>query len=148
MVLGPIARIISRSDWSKPRIIAVMPTIDVMPMTTPRTVSPERILFVRTVSKAIVTTSQNRAARRAMAIEAPAATARSGRRRPISFAPQRFDGIEAGGQHRRIQAEEEADERRDADAERDRPRLDGRGNRREGRDREGDTRAENRADDA
>ena len=35
----------SRSDWSKPRIIAVMPTIDVMPMTTPSTVSPERILL-------------------------------------------------------------------------------------------------------
>ena len=38
-------------------MIAVMPTIDVMPMTTPRTVSPERILFVRTVSNAIEMTS-------------------------------------------------------------------------------------------
>ena len=43
----------SRSDWSKPRIIAVMPTIEVMPMTTPSTVSAERILLVRTVSNAI-----------------------------------------------------------------------------------------------
>ena len=45
MVLGPSARIMSRSDSSKPRIIAVMPTIDVMPMTTPSTVSAERILL-------------------------------------------------------------------------------------------------------
>ena len=45
IVFGPIARIMSRSDWSKPRIIAVMPTIDVMPMTTPSTVSAERILL-------------------------------------------------------------------------------------------------------
>ena len=37
--------------------MAVMPTIDVMPMTTPRTVNPERILLVRTVSNAIETTS-------------------------------------------------------------------------------------------
>ena len=53
MVFGPIARIMSRSDWSKPRISDVMPTIDVMPMTTPSTVSAERILLVRTVSNAI-----------------------------------------------------------------------------------------------
>ena len=52
-MFGPIARIMSRSDWSKPRISAVMPTIDVMPMTTPSTVRPERILLVRTVSNAI-----------------------------------------------------------------------------------------------
>ena len=59
MVFGPIAPIISRSDWSKPRIIDVMPTIDVMPMTTPSTVSAERSLLVRTVSNAIATTSPN-----------------------------------------------------------------------------------------
>ena len=60
IVFGPIAAIISRSDWSKPRIIAVMPTIDVMPMTTPSTVSAERILLPRTVSNAIATTSPSR----------------------------------------------------------------------------------------
>jgi hypothetical protein len=47
-----------RGGLSKPRIIAVMPTIDVMPMTTPSTVSAERILLVRIVSNAIATTSQ------------------------------------------------------------------------------------------
>src|SRR5438034_8237589 len=57
MVLGPICRIKSRIDSSKPRTSAVMPTIDVMPITTPRTVRPERILFVRTVSNAIAITS-------------------------------------------------------------------------------------------
>ena len=40
-----------------------MPTIDVMPMTTPSTVSPERILLVRTVSNAIATTSLTRPSR-------------------------------------------------------------------------------------
>ena len=45
MMSGPIARTESRSDSSKPRIIAVIPTIDVMPMTTPSTVSAERILL-------------------------------------------------------------------------------------------------------
>ena len=34
-----------------------MPTIEVMPMTTPSTVSAERILLPRTVSNAIATTS-------------------------------------------------------------------------------------------
>ena len=43
----------SRSDSSKPRMSDVMPTIEVMPMTTPRIVSAERILFVRSVSSAI-----------------------------------------------------------------------------------------------
>ena len=66
IVLGPIALIMSRSDWSKPRMSAVMPTIDVMPMTTPRTVRPERILFVRTVSNAIEMTSLKSPARMAM----------------------------------------------------------------------------------
>src|SRR5262245_27778768 len=37
-----------------------MPTIDVMPMTTPRTVSAERILLVRSVSQDIVTISRSR----------------------------------------------------------------------------------------
>ena len=60
MVFGPIAAIIARSDWSKPRIIDVMPTIEVIPMTTPRTVSAERSLLPRTVSNAIATTSPSR----------------------------------------------------------------------------------------
>ena len=60
MVFGPIAAIIWRSDWSNPRIIAVMPTIDVIPITTPRTVNAERILLPRTVSNAIATTSPSR----------------------------------------------------------------------------------------
>ena len=59
MMRGPTWAMASRTDWSKPRMSAVMPTIDVMPMTTPRTVRPERSLFVRTVSNAIVTTSQS-----------------------------------------------------------------------------------------
>src|SRR5476649_2004759 len=102
IVLGPIVLIISRSDWSKPRII------DVMPMTTPSTVSTDRILLPRTVSKAITTTSLIR----------PTLIARR------LFLPERFDRIERGGAHRRIQAEDEADKRGDADAERDRPHFD------------------------
>ena len=42
-----------------------MPTIDVMPMTTPSTVSAERILFDRNVSTDIVTISPSRPLRRA-----------------------------------------------------------------------------------
>ena len=41
-----------------------------------------------------------------------------------SFASQRLDRIQPRGADRRIQAEEQSDERRDADAERDRPQLD------------------------
>ena len=59
IVSGPIAvRMLSCSDVSNPRISAVIATIDVMPMTTPSTVRPERILFVRTVSKAMTMTSR------------------------------------------------------------------------------------------
>src|SRR5262249_44449005 len=58
MILGPASAMRSRSDWSKPRIMAVMPTIDVMPITTPSTVSAERILFDQIVSNAITTTSR------------------------------------------------------------------------------------------
>ena len=54
MVLGPSWLIDSRSELSNPRMSDVMPTIDVMPMTTPSTVSAERILFVRSVSIDIV----------------------------------------------------------------------------------------------
>src|SRR6478736_3883004 len=88
-VLGPSARIESRSDSSKPRISAVIPTIEVMPMTTPRTVSAERILLVRSVSIDIDTISPNNP-ERIVAI----------RSRPL-FAPQRFDRIQPGGGHGR-----------------------------------------------
>ena len=54
MVLGPSWLIDSRSELSNPRMSDVMPTIDVIPMTTPSTVSAERILFVRSVSIDIV----------------------------------------------------------------------------------------------
>jgi hypothetical protein len=57
IVLGPSSRMLSRSDSSKPRTSDVMPTMAVMPITTPSTVSPERSLFVRSVSNAIVRTS-------------------------------------------------------------------------------------------
>ena len=62
-VFGPSARIESRSDSSNPRMSDVIPTIDVMPMTTPRTVSAERILLVRSVSNDIDTISRNSPAR-------------------------------------------------------------------------------------
>ena len=57
MVDGPRERIVSRSDSSNPRISEVMPTIEVIPMTTPRMVSPERSLLLRSVSSAIRQTS-------------------------------------------------------------------------------------------
>ena len=60
---GPICRNRSLNDSSKPRISAVMLTIEVMPMTTPRIVSAERILLVRRVSTAIVRISWRRPAR-------------------------------------------------------------------------------------
>ena len=43
IVSGPTAEIVSRRDSSKPRIMDVIPTIDVIPMTTPSTVNPDRI---------------------------------------------------------------------------------------------------------
>ena len=57
IVSGPIARMVSRSDSSKPRTIDVMPTSEAMPMRTPRTVSAERSACVRMVSSAIRTIS-------------------------------------------------------------------------------------------
>ena len=57
IVFGPSWLIESRSELSNPRMSDVMPTIDVMPMTTPSTVSAERILLVRSVSTDIVTIS-------------------------------------------------------------------------------------------
>ena len=58
IVFGPSALIESRSDVSKPRMSEVMPTIDVTPMTTPSTVSAERILLPRSVPSAISAVSQ------------------------------------------------------------------------------------------
>ena len=63
IVFGPIWRNRSLNDSSKPRISAVMLTIEVMPMTTPRMVNAERILLLRSVSTAIVRISWRRPAR-------------------------------------------------------------------------------------
>src|SRR3954471_13271833 len=57
IVSGPSWLIDSRSELSNPRISEVMPTIEVIPMTTPSTVSAERILLVRSVSIDIDTIS-------------------------------------------------------------------------------------------
>src|SRR5476651_6996 len=108
--------------------------MDVMPMTTPSTVSAERSLLPRTVSNAITTTSLMRPARIAISV--------------VSFPPQRFDRLETRGLHRRVQAEKEADQRGNPDAEHDRPGFDRRRNRRERRNRGRDRGAEERADDA
>src|SRR5688500_18188781 len=132
MMFGPMVLIALRSDSSKPRIIAVMPTIEVMPITTPSTVSPERILFVRTVSNAMAMTSANRLA---LIFE-------------TSLSPQSLDRIQPGGPRRRIQSEEQPDDAGDADAEGNRPCLDGGRNRGQRRDHHGDRRAEEGADHA
>src|SRR5437879_566911 len=145
-----------------------MPTIDVIPMTTPRTVSADRILFAQMVSNAIAITSLSRATRMAMTTGAPETRTRRARRTPrerrqqrlarpspcaravsvCSFASQRLDRFEARGPHRRIQTEKQTDDRGDADAERDRPCFDGGWNRRERGDGHRDHGAEDRADDA
>src|SRR5688572_25001444 len=120
MMLGPISRTDSRSDSSNPRTIAVMPTMDVMPMTTPSTVSADRSMLLRIVSSAITITSVTRLALIASASYSVAAGA-------SSFLPQRLDRVEARGARRRIEAEEQADECRDADAKGNRPELNRRG---------------------
>src|SRR5687768_7354551 len=99
MVFGPSCSMLARSDESKPRMSEVMPTIEVMPMTTPSTVSAERSLLARSVSSAIRMTS------------------------PINplFTAERLNWIERGGAGRRIRAEEQSDDRGDADAHHDRP---------------------------
>src|SRR4051812_45939521 len=109
-----------------------MPTIEVMPITTPSTVSAERILLPRTVSNAIATTSLISPTR--IAISRP------------SFLSQRLDRIEGGGAHRRIQAEDQADQRGDADAEPDRPHFDRRRDRRKRGDGDGDRGAQHGAE--
>src|SRR6187401_1327522 len=101
IVLGPSSRIMSRSDSSKPRMSDVIPTIEVMPMTTPRIVSADRILFVRSVSSAITNTSRQR----------------------LLFTSQGLDGIERCRSRRGIRAEEEADGGCDGHAENNGPHL-------------------------
>src|SRR5688500_3497766 len=132
MVSGPSWLIASRRELSKPRISEVIPTIDVMPMTTPSTVNAERILLVRSVSNAIPKISVNSPLRR------PA----------MLFAPQRFDGIQPGGADRRVEPEEQPDHGGDADADHHRPGLDGGRQRRQLADDLREYEAEQRADDA
>src|SRR5215210_2735598 len=105
-----------------------MPTIEVMPMTTPRTVSAERILFVRRVSIDMPTISLSRPAR------IPATL----------LAPQCFDRVERRGTHRRVQSEEQPDNRRDANADGDGPQLDG--GRQRGRFADGERQQESQTD--
>src|SRR5574339_243887 len=90
---------LARNELSKPRMSDVMPTIDVMPMTTPSTVSPERILFARRVSSAMRRTSPNN---------------------PL-FTSERLNRVERCGPRGGVGAEEQADRRRDAYSENDRP---------------------------
>ena len=98
-MFGPSELIESRSDESKPRISDVMPTIDVTPMTTPSTVSAERILLLRRVSNAMAAVSlQQREL--------------FGERGHDYSRRKRFDGIEHGGAPRRHPAEEQPDRRR------------------------------------
>ena len=63
IVFGPSSRIMSRNESSKPRMIELMPTMAVMPMTTPRTVSADRILLARIVPNAIPIVSAKSATR-------------------------------------------------------------------------------------
>src|SRR5438874_4522908 len=114
-VFGPSCLNRSRSDWSKPRTSDVIPTIDVMPMTTPSTVSAERILLARSVWNDMTTISDR----------SPVRTA------AMLLAPQRFDRIQLCGAHGGIETKDQSDERRDADAECDGPRLHGGRQRRE-----------------
>ena len=61
IVFGPSELIELRREESNPRISDVMPTIDVTPMTTPSTVSAERILLLRKVSNAMAAVSPSSA---------------------------------------------------------------------------------------
>src|SRR4029453_7311530 len=150
IVFGPSARIESRNDSSKPRMSDVMPTIDMMPMTTPRTVNAERILLVRSVSTDIVTISPRRPERRLAIFPQCSRGPTPARSRPATprlaraaggrhcddiakqagsdggqrlLSSQRLDGIQLRCAHRGIQAEEQTDERGDSNPNRDRPHL-------------------------
>src|SRR6187397_2489901 len=103
MVSGPSWLMAARSELSKPRISEVIPTIDVMPMTTPSTVSAERILLARRVSNDMTMISDRSPVRTVF----------------MSFAPQRLDGVEFRRAHGRVETEEQSYERGDPDAERD-----------------------------
>src|SRR5512134_3793207 len=110
MVLGPSSSMLARSELSKPRMSDVMPTIDVMPMTTPSTVSPERILLERRVSSAMRRTSPN----------SPLLTS------------ERLDGVERRCARGGIGAEEQANGGRNPHTEHHRPEFQ---RRRQGRQR-------------
>src|SRR4051794_24717815 len=101
IVFGPSDRIMSRSELSNPRINAVIPTIEVMPITTPSTVSPDRILLPRSVSNAMRQTSPSS---------------------PL-FTAERLDWIQPGRARRGIGPKEQADCSRDADPQQDGPEL-------------------------
>src|SRR3989441_5147010 len=138
MVSGPSWRMPSRSDSSKPRIIAVMPTTAVIPMTMPSTVSPERSLFARSVSSAMTTTSLRSPYR----IKGPSCFFTH------SFPTECFDWIEPRGARRRIRAEEQTDTCCDPDAERHRPQLEPGRQRRDAADQLRDEEPERDSDDA
>src|SRR5687768_7841304 len=117
---------LARSELSNPRMSDVMPTIDVMPMTTPSTVSPERILLLRRVSSAMRRTSPS----------SPLLTS------------ERLDGIERRGARGGVGAKEQADGGRNAHTEHHRPEFQ---HRRQGRQRGQEHRErepENDADDS
>src|SRR3954465_515709 len=86
----------------------VIATIEVMPMTTPSTVRPERILLTRTVSNAMTTTS----------FRSPTRMVRG-----ALFTAQRLNGIESCGAVCGIESEEQSHQRRDPYPERHRPDL-------------------------
>src|SRR5438105_1880787 len=119
----------------------VMPTMEVMPMTTPSTVSPERILLVRRVSIDITTISDSSPLRSAAII--PASLLES-----ALLAPEGLDRVELRRPHRRIEAEEETNHRRDADTGHDRPHLHGGGQWRQLADDLREDKSEQRAHDA
>src|SRR6266542_1865490 len=141
IVFGPSCEIASRNDLSKPRISDVIPTIEVMPMTTPSTVSAERILLVRSVSNDITKISDS------SPVRTPAIYSRLICYSAPLLAAQGLDRIELRRAHRRVEAEEQADQGRDADADRDRPRLHRRGQRRHLADPQREQEAEEGADE-
>src|SRR5262245_55655623 len=104
----------------------VIPTIEVMPMTTPRMVRAERSLLPLIVSRAMRTTS-------------PASDL---------FTAQRLDGVEPCRARGGVEPEEQADGGGDGDAEHHRPGLHLGLERGEGGDERGRHRAEEQAHQA
>src|SRR5688572_6292909 len=125
IVVGPSSLMLARNDWSRPRMSDVTPTIEVIPMTTPRIVRPDCSLLARSVSSAIRTISATR---------------------PL-FTAQRLDRIQARRPGGGIGPEEQADRRGDPDTQYDRPDLEGRGQRTEISDQLRGTEAEDDPDD-